>query len=100
MRKAHPIWLESLLSARRILTPRPPESLPASNSRTGGSARALIAPSPTLRSALCPPNLNGWPSEHCASEPEPFFHRLVGSPVPVAACRLALIFLFLVGLSA
>jgi catechol 2,3-dioxygenase-like lactoylglutathione lyase family enzyme len=44
--------------------------------------------------------LNEWPSEHCASEPQPFFHRLVCASASVVVFSLALVFLFLVELPA
>src|SRR3974390_2466892 len=72
MRKPKPNWFETLVRARRILTPRPPESLPISTSSTSESARALPCHSSTLHSPLSTPYCTDWPIEHCANEPEPF----------------------------
>src|SRR5262245_56788449 len=81
-------WFEKLLRARRILTPRPPESRPLSTSRTRESARALghdrscrIEQEDPIES----------PCDHCANEPEPFFFRRLLSSF--CLCLLCLCFL-------
>src|SRR5262245_60689635 len=72
MRKLKPNWFETLVRARRILRPRPPEPRPTSTSSAAESARALAAHSPFRHAPICVPNSNTWPLDHCASEPEAF----------------------------
>src|SRR6266446_3344146 len=88
MQNPQPSWLKKFVRTRRILRPRPPESLPASTSRTGESARALTdafprfpSPIPSGRGARLEGALNSqpstlhpleWPLEYCATEPNPF----------------------------
>src|SRR5215510_1303610 len=76
MRKPKSSWFETLVGARRILRPCPPESRRPSTSRTADSARALTFPSGTLQSPLSTIQSDAWPVEHCANEPEPFFTHL------------------------
>lgn len=100
MQKPKRSWLENLVRARRVLTPRPPESRPTSNSRTGESDRVLTLSSTTLQSALCAPHLSEWRIEHCANEPPPFLCRLASSPAAVVAPFLTIACLCIFGLPA
>src|SRR5262245_21982947 len=69
-------WFEKLVKARRILTPRPPESCPLSTSSTRESARAH-SPARSHRIELSDPVES--PGYHCANEPEPFFLHVFSS---------------------
>ena len=93
MRKPKPSWFESLVRARRIPKPRLPDSRLNSTSRNLEPVRALTVPSSTPHAALNSPHLDGWSSEHCASEPEPFLFQ---SAVPSAQLLLLFILSFLV----
>jgi len=99
MRKPKHSWLQNHIRARRVLKPRPPDSLPISNSRIGESARALTS-SPTLHSTVGIPPLPEWPIEHCANEPHPFLCRLASSSVAAMAPLLAVAYLCMFGLPA
>jgi len=116
MRKPKPNWFETLVRARRILTPRPPESLPISTSSTSESARALTLDiEPTLDSAIrgtLKPNRpipfskpkpraeQEWPIEHCANEPEPFLSQQVAGFYYISLAALLLFLIAQPGYSA
>src|SRR5689334_6327536 len=91
---------ENLVRARRVLTLRRPEPLPAAHSRTAESARALTLFATTPRCALGTPPLSEWPTEHCANEPQPFLYRLTGGSISMAAPFVAMAVLCLFGLPA
>lgn len=75
MRKAKSSWIETLVRARRVLRSCPPESCLTSTSRHAESGRALTDTLPTSDQSGCTSQSDGWPHEHCASEPEPFLFR-------------------------
>lgn len=84
MRKAKSSWFETLVRARRVLRSRPPESHLTSTSRHAESGRALTDLLPASDQSVCTPQSDGWPHEHCASEPEPFLFRAAARPVLLA----------------
>src|SRR3989442_4652093 len=76
MQKPQPNWLlERFARARRILTPRLPESLPSSPSRTGESARALTHTCSRRREEADSLKDLECFFDHCANEPEPFLRQ-------------------------
>jgi len=84
MRKPNPNWFITLVRARPILLPRPPESRPISNSSTAELPRALTLPTP--QSAA-------WPVEHCANEPEPFLRQSASASLGLHIFAFVLLFL-------
>src|ERR1051326_3377541 len=84
----HVEWsLKRFVRARRILSPRPPESRLPSTSRIRESARSLgIDLSCRFEQTDCIES----PGDHCANEPEPFFRYLWSS---CWLCVLVLTFL-------
>src|SRR5437899_10469168 len=89
MRKLKHRWFETLVKARRTLQSHPPEPHLTSTSSAIGSVRAF--PTADFRSPPPALQLNEWPIEHCASEPEPFVSQLAARATPVALTALLLL---------
>jgi catechol 2,3-dioxygenase-like lactoylglutathione lyase family enzyme len=108
MRKPKHPWFETLVRARRIPAPHPPESLSFSIPRLANFPRALTDPdglkarsifarvaARPLFGSISNGNRNEeyeWPIEHCATEPERFILPRAGVAAWFASVTLSLLF--------